>query len=548
MEKRPCIKSRLLKVLSIFIVSYSFMACSDDPDNYKSRNDYDLKLTASTNEIVLNESTPDEIALTLEWTAAKDKGSNFILTYLYEADLVGKKPEGGAVAIKEYEDGGVFKRSYTHKQLQEMLVNNWLQLTSTSATIVFTVTASYEGPNVVVPDISTTTIKIKTYGPKQFLANKLYMSGTAIGEDAEIPVNKTNSDLFIYNGELGVGTLNFPMIYGNEVKENIISPLIDQQKITDQAMDAVVEDKTAAKSWYISKAGKYRVTVNFAAKTVTIVPSGDILDIEKIYLAGSAIGDDLEISQTLEDENIFAFKGELKTGSLYLPILFEGEKTISIVPNATGSKDIDDGITVGFAQNETTNAQSTNYWNIKTAGTYRIVVNIDTKTITIYSSTTDLQNKKVSWNNTVDGINPYVSEVTTLWMYGGFNAFASDNNGFAGFNNKYTLTQSIANPNVFVYKGDNLPRESITDEYNKQTYVGAVRFTVSNIHNNVYAYGSTAEAKRNSKNGYTSTVLGASQKLVAGQGDNRYAFFLIPENTNYVMVDIENLVVVFGNR
>ncbi|MDE6402552.1 MAG: DUF5116 domain-containing protein, partial [Muribaculaceae bacterium] len=62
------------------------------------------------------------------------------------------------------------------------------------------------------------------------------------------------------------------------------------------------------------------------------------------------------------------------------------------------------------------------------------------------------------------------------------------------------------------------------------------------------AYGSTAEAKRNSKVGYVKPALGETSTLVAGQGDNRYAYFCIPENCNYVVVDIEKLTVIFDNK
>ena len=542
----------LFKLSCVLLISSFAVGCKDDPDNYVSRNAYDLKLTTSTDEVILNENTPDEVALTLEWTAARDLGYDYIMTYVYEADLGVAKPTGGKAGIKEYEDENIFKRSYTHKQLQEMLVNDWLQLTSTKTSMTFTVTASYEGPSVVVPDLSTVNVNIKTYGPKQFLADKVYMSGTAVGDNGlEMTASKANAKIFVYTGALSTGTINFPITYGEEVKQNAIAPLTASQDITNLPMDAVVLEKASAGSWKIAEAGEYRVTVNLVTHTVTIVPAGDILDMEKVFLAGTAIDPETEIIQTLEDENIYAFRGELKVGSLYLPLLFEGTKDQSIVPSSLDKTDIEDGKEVRFGVNTTANAGSTNYWNIKTAGTYRIVVNVETKTITIYSPTTDLKNTKVSWNNTVEGKNPYVSEVETLWMYGGYNNLQGDGKGkgdTAGFDDKYTLTQSLANPNIFVYKGDVLPRSTVTDEYDKQSYTGAVNFTVSRIHNNVYAYGSTAEAKRNVKKGYMPTTLGASQVLKAGQSDNRYAYFLIPENTNYVLVDIEKLTVVFDNK
>lgn len=40
-------------------------------------------------------------------------------------------------------------------------------------------------------------------------------------------------------------------------------------------------------------------------------------------------------------------------------------------------------------------------------------------------------------------------------------------------------------------------------------------------------------------------IAGKVEKAVTGQADNRYAYFLIPEGCNYVVVDIENNTVLF---
>ena len=142
-------------------------------------------------------------------------------------------------------------------------------------------------------------------------------------------------------------------------------------------------------------------------------------------------------------------------------------------------------------------------------------------------------------------------------MWGSFNSFAHDTgtaenvdgeakNIADGFQEKYTLKQSLANPNVFVYKGAILPRE--TAAIGSDNPKGAVKFCVSNHNNNVYAYGSTADAKRNDHNGFVTVTDSTPQGLVAGQGDNRYAFFLLPENCNFVVVDIDKLTVTFDTK
>jgi hypothetical protein len=281
---------------------------------------------------------------------------------------------------------------------------------------------------------------------------------------------------------------------------------------------------------------------------VSILNAADIIEVDRIYLAGTATGgNDLEVTQTLENASLYAFHAELTAGTLYLPILFDGARARSIVPTAADNPDIADGVATGFTQVDTEDADAGHCWQITTPGIYRIIVDLDAKTITIHSPATDPQSKVVSWNNTVLGINPYSEAITKLYMYGTFNGFAKDADLTTGFQEQYTLKQSLANPMVFVYQGDVLPRGTGNDERgNAQT--GSLRFAVSAINNNVYAFGSTASAKRNQYNGYVTVTDNAPQGLVAGQSDNRYAYFLIPENVNFVVVDIEKLTVVFDNK
>jgi len=143
-------------------------------------------------------------------------------------------------------------------------------------------------------------------------------------------------------------------------------------------------------------------------------------------------------------------------------------------------------------------------------------------------------------------------------MYGGFNGYAHDDGLKTGFQAKYRLTQSAANPYLFVYSGAVLPRNSETfsswntangsdptDKANPLSVRGCV-FLVSNIENNVYAYGASGtNAKRNTRHAKVTPALDDVLTTAAGQSDNRYALFEIPNGANYVEVDIENLTVVF---
>lgn len=537
---------RNLGVVAVGIMSMLATSCEEDIDNTASRNHSEIELTPSGEYIKLDEAKPNETAFTLKWNAAHDFGEDFITTYKYEMQLIGSNAEN----IKEFDDDGEFLRSYTNQEMQELLVDHFGLTTSTIGEVLFTVTANFEGPRLLVPDIATATLKFKTYGPKQYKADNLYVGGTAVGDDhIKMILKDETNQIYRYEGALVAGKINFPVDYADEL--NAIGPETDDAPITTGDMAGVISDRAEANSWVIPSAATYRITVNMSKRTVKIVEAGAVVEADQMFLAGSAVGgEQVEITQTLENDQIYAWRGELKAGNLYIPLTLEGEQSMAIVPEIADNHDIEDGQLATFGQALISKVDR-QYWTIPSDGTYRIVLNKEEKTITIYSAATDLEPLTVSFNNTELGINPWKQDVNVLHMYGGFNSFAYD----AGTDEetgknlkycqvKYNLIQSLANPKVFVYKGDVLPRNEYTDNY-KKTYKGWVNFSTIRYANNGWFVGSTADAVRNSYNGYTEVTAGKIEGAVVGQGNNRYAYFLIPEGCNYVEVNIENNTVLF---
>lgn len=507
------------------ILSYLTSCRGYEIDNYKSRYESSMELTTSADTIYLNEQAPDDVALTLEWTPAMDYGWDYTITYEYGISVSESKSQ----ALSEYEDTENFSRSYTNKELQDMLVDEFEALTSSYYTMKFSVDATYTGPRLIMPEQSTANVIVKTYGPKQFKADKVFIAGTAVGSaEIELSPKSDNEEIFIYEGPLSAGTVYFPVNYFDEV--NAISPIsgTDTDVTTNTQLEATMVDKAEAHYWNVTEADTYRVTINFETKTVTFMKAADILEVDKIYLAGTAVtGTDIEVTQTLENENIYAFYGELNEGTLYLPIEFGGSRSKAIVPNVEGSHDINDGTTNIFSQVDMAKTDE-EYWEISSAGKYRIVVDIEMKTIAIYSESTDMPLRKYSWNNTVDGINPYTASVEALWMWGTFDSEANRNEP----SDKYKMEPSKASPYIFTYTG--------------ALNTGTVKFLVSNKWNNVYAFGATNTRDQNIK-----AELEVEYTMVGGQKDNRYSYYVIPEGTNFVVVDITddaNPTVVFSKR
>lgn len=113
-------------------------------------------------------------------------------------------------------------------------------------------------------------------------------------------------------------------------------------------------------------------------------------------------------------------------------------------------------------------------WKITEAGNYRVVVNMEKREVTIYSAATDLQPKSVTFYPNGDETKEQTTVVVTdFWRYG-------DDAWTPG--KKMNCTQSLADPQVFVYEGNLKDRVSfrITSEYT----VGEDQYTIENA----YAY------------------------------------------------------------
>ena len=510
------------------VLSYLTSCRGYEIDNYKSRYESSMELTTSADTIYLNEQEPDSVALTLEWTPAMDYGWDYTITYEYGISVSESKSQ----AISVYEDEGNFSRTYTNKKLQEMLVDEFEALTSSYYTMKFTVDATFTGPRLIMPEQSTANVIVKTYGPKQFKADKVFIAGTAVGSaEIELSPKSDNEEIFIYEGPLSAGTVYFPVNYYDEV--NAISPIsgTDTDVTTNNQLEATMVDKAETHFWNVTEADTYRVTINFETKTVTFMKAADILEVDKIYLAGTAAkGTDIEVTQTLENENVYAFYGELNEGTLYLPIEFGGSRSKAIVPNAEGNHDINDGTTNIFSQADMAKTDE-EYWEIPSAGKYRIVVDIELKTIAIYSEAKDMKPQMVGpWKERQeDGT---YKEVTTpvenLWMWGDFDSEANRDKP----SDKYKMEPSNASPYIFTYSGT--------------LNTGTVKFQVSNVWNNTYAFGAT-----NIRDQHLKAELDVEYIMVPGAGENRYSRYRIPEGTNFIVVDIKddaNPTVIFSKK
>lgn len=536
----------------LLLVGSFMIGCNEDNDINPLDNRSDLVIEASATDIKLNEDTPNDIALTLNWTKANPISSEYSLSYIYKVDLASNDFSDNTL-IKEFVDGESSK-SYTHKELQQLLTDKWELTPGTTTTLSARIIGSLEGPKFVKPEISTVSVKIQTYIEKEFKADKLYISGTAVdGDDIEIKPMASNPLRYVGNVSLKAGNINFPIVYEDENKVNVISPVVAEQTIQGgKELEAVVKSAEKAGVWVIPESDTYRVLVDFEHHTVSIGLASDYITVDEIFVDGDCVTGEQKMTRTIENENQYAFHAELQKGKVYFPIFFDDKKTWAIAPETGG--DFTDGQEMSFKIKKTEEAALGSSWNIKETGIHRVVINIETKKITIYSPETDPQPKEITWSKDNKDIKTVVERVYIWGPYDGWKIEDPRPDGWDnGFTKAHSMAPSLANPYLFIYKGDRLPREGSVKDKDGNSHPGGLVFKIGVQSSGCYAFGSTADSQYGS-GGYEGCIdileadLGKKQKVVGGQGNNRNAYFSIPTSVNYVELDIENLTVIFDAK
>ncbi len=196
------------------------------------------------------------------------------------------------------------------------------------------------------------------------------------------------------------------------------------------------------------------VPVQGEAYSVRVVQNGaddvifedvDLASVTKFMIGGTAAGDaPVEMVQTLENEDVFAFYGDLEAGEMHVAML-DGENAVlgAVVP-AEGT-DISAGQALAFDQDF---VDSGRHWAIPSDGKYRVVLNRASGEITIYDAAADLQPWSAVFHiNNLEANGTLKTTITDkIYLYGDISWGGKE----------VALEQSPADPQVLYYKGDAL--------------------------------------------------------------------------------------------
>jgi hypothetical protein len=246
-----------------------------------------------------------------------------------------------------------------------------------------------------------------------------------------------------------------------------------------------------------------------------------VFDADKVFLGGSAVPgiNRVEMPKTLENLNQYAYVLNLQPGNLEIPVEYDG--AINYIASADASTAINDGTAIGIKMRETAFS-----WKIETAGEYRVVVNMQKATTTIYSPAQVLMPKVVTWNG--DGAVPQTTTVAELWMHGAINSW--------GTPIKMDCKVSLADPQILVYTGGR---------------VGKTKFIVygGNDNNKNLAYAFSCPLTTTETQQELSLVLGTVAPLSGGSTSaQRNSYYTIPATANVVVFDLRNMTILAEKR
>lgn len=213
-------------------------------------------------------------------------------------------------------------------------------------------------------------------------AKKLYMIGEAteggwsLDNATVIEANADNGDIFIWEGELGRGTLKASFV--KDFGADFYRPATPNCEISTSGVASSVMVCTASPDdqWLVTVAGKYRLTFNTADMTFDAKYLDGSVRQPSLYMIGEAteggwsLDNATEIST--ETENLYVWEGVLKTGTF--KVCFTKDFSASFYRPTTSDCEISEN---GVASNKMVfTTDPDDQWKVVTAGKYRLTFNL----------------------------------------------------------------------------------------------------------------------------------------------------------------------------
>ncbi|VBB48710.1 conserved hypothetical protein [uncultured Paludibacter sp.] len=306
------------KIWMAFILSIVvFVSCEQQvPDNIVKSGP--IELSASSEEIVLNQKNYDTDAFKLNWTTGTNNGTGASISYLLQID---KQGNNFSAAINFDKGKAIYEQNFNVADLNDKLLNYWnIPANTQSALEARVITTVYSTPQVK----DTSNVVIINVTPYQPVTNTLYIIGDAspYGWDANKAIALTpkedNPTEFVFQGALGVGSFKFITTLGQFLPS--YNKGATNEQLFYRTLDSEPDDK-----FNIAEAAVYKITVELPDMSIAI-EKVDLPAYNELYIVGSAtpigwnIADAIKLVQSTSNPYIFTYTGVLLPGEFKFPV------------------------------------------------------------------------------------------------------------------------------------------------------------------------------------------------------------------------------------
>jgi len=235
-------------------------ACSEDFAE-ENKGETPLSLTASAQELVLDEREASQTALTLTWTTGTNHGTGAAIDYTLEI-----APEGTEYADGYVEQLGrrIYERSFSVSDLNDFLQTQFAAQAGPAALYRARVTALAAGTET--PQTAETTFTATPYEP---VTRTLYLIGDATpngwSADNATEMKRVQAGLFTWQGRLNAGEFKFITTLGQ------FSPAYMKDPNAEDGCTLIYNDEADVK-FSIAEAGGYMVTADLLNLRLELSP------------------------------------------------------------------------------------------------------------------------------------------------------------------------------------------------------------------------------------------------------------------------------------
>lgn len=303
----------ILKITTLLFI-ISIVSCNDDSidlpiyDNITEGNP--LKLEVSEDSIVLNQAYANEQALLFTWEDGRERSPDSELTYFFKLDIANNNFES-SIVTEEMPDGIYFK-SYTAKELNDLIENHWKKPLGENIELSARVIAKVSSEDKYrKPDYSTVSFTVKSYTHE---ANPLFIVGdaTSAGWNTEkaLMMNEVEAKrVYSWRGSMSAGNFKFLQQLGEMI------PSFNKGSDNNTFVERTSKDQPDD-LFTIEESGLYTLILHRHTKKISYKK----VEFQNVYYVGSAAptgwGNFIEMNWKINQPNIFETTLNLSAGEI----------------------------------------------------------------------------------------------------------------------------------------------------------------------------------------------------------------------------------------